>query len=144
MTSVSTLTQGGEDHRNITEAHVIPQAAGGSLSTYLCRRCNSLFGSRQDKWFGEYVRLRTNPDASVLDFKGKPNEMIFGSTRIGGELKDGPNNSFEFYIDLSRTSPEEQASLAEEIRKYRETGGSSMTLKVPMLAKSDPSVVLHS
>lgn len=124
------------DDRKITDAHIIPQAAGGTLSTYLCQSCNSLFGSRQDKWFGEYVRLRTNPEASVLDFKEKPNEMIFGTTRIGGELIDGPNNSFEFYIDLRRTSPKEQASLCEEVRKYRESGESSMTLRVPMLAKS--------
>lgn len=42
----------------ISEAHIIPEAAGGTLKTYICVNCNSTFGAKQDKWFGEYFRLK--------------------------------------------------------------------------------------
>jgi hypothetical protein len=42
---------------SISEAHIIPKAAGGSFKTFLCCKCNSLFGSHQDKWFGEFIKI---------------------------------------------------------------------------------------
>jgi hypothetical protein len=42
----------------ISEAHIIPESAGGKPETFLCRKkCNSFFGTNQDKWFGEIIRL---------------------------------------------------------------------------------------
>jgi hypothetical protein len=37
------------------EAHIVPQPAGGTLITVLRRDCNSKFGTKQDKWLGEYL-----------------------------------------------------------------------------------------
>lgn len=39
---------------DISEAHIVPRAAGGRVATVLCRKCNSTFGTRQDKWMAEY------------------------------------------------------------------------------------------
>src|SRR5688572_18824746 len=39
--------------RWLTEAHILPRSAGGSLSTILCDRCNGPFGTRRDKWFSK-------------------------------------------------------------------------------------------
>src|SRR5690242_17886164 len=54
------------DVDNITEAHIVPAAAGGRHRTILCRRCNSLFGAGRDKWLGEYLRIFRNENPSIL------------------------------------------------------------------------------
>lgn len=54
------------EKHNISEAHIIPNSAGGKLKTYLCRDCNSMFGTKQDKWFGELIRIADDENASFL------------------------------------------------------------------------------
>jgi hypothetical protein len=42
----------------ISVAHIIPNASAGKPVTLLCRECNSFFGANQDRWFGNYRRMR--------------------------------------------------------------------------------------
>jgi hypothetical protein len=120
---------------DVTVAHIIPQAAGGKLSTWLCKTCNNTFGAQQDRWLGEHARLRTMDSASILDTKIKNPTFRIGDLDLAGIVEEGPDGGLNAYIHSTRNSPEKLKRLEEEIRKYRLTGESSITLTIPLLAK---------
>ena len=119
----------------ITVAHLIPQYAAGTLTTWLCKACNSKFGSRQDKWFGEYARLRTMVNPSVLDSKIKAPTFDIGGIRVAGVLEEGEDGGLNAYIHSTRNSPETLARLEEHFRTFKVTGESSMIVTIPFLQK---------
>lgn len=93
-----------EKHR-ISEAHIIPKAAAGQFKTYLCSDCNSRFGSRQDKWFGEFVRLTAQKKPSILSTNIKDGYFLIDGVRANGQWQRDDNNNLEFQIHVNRNSP---------------------------------------
>src|SRR6476661_3527886 len=89
----------------VSEAHIVPQAAGGKLRTYLCRDCNSTFGAKQDKWFGEYAHL-SREKRDLLETRIKASHFDIDGVRYGGTFIADRTSGLEFYIDLTRTAPE--------------------------------------
>ncbi len=69
---------------SISEAHIIPKAAGGTFKTLLCRKCNSVFGSKQDKWFGELVRLSQSEKSSIMETRIKERYFEINGLKING------------------------------------------------------------
>lgn len=115
------LTQSAE----ISEAHVVPKKAGGNLCTYLCRRCNSEFGSQQDKWFGEYLRLLKERTASIMETDIKAGHFLIDDKRVGGTFSVQRGNGFEFQIWKDQTDP----LVLGEIGAL--TSASKLRLKIP-------------
>jgi len=115
---------------DITEAHVIPQSAGGKLSTLNCRQCNSGAGGRQDKWFGEYLYLRSG-NRSLLATRHQTGTFNIDEVRVSGEFRVGPDGASEFYIWQNRTSPAALRRLFEKVAS-RDVKGHSF--HVPLLA----------
>ena len=90
------------DMSNIAKAHIIPKAAGGGIVTWLCSSCNSAFGYKQDKWFGEYlnlVRKHSFFDESITKAKFTVDDIPFnGAIR----KKDG---GIDIFIYSNRNPP---------------------------------------
>jgi len=118
----------------VSEAHIVPKAAGGRLVTYLCRDCNSNFGSQQDKWFGEYTHLRRD-NKDLLESRVKAGYFEIDGTRYGGTFTADRKSGLKFFIDKTRTAPE---ALEKLDRKRREEGfrGSKMSVPIPLMKNS--------
>ena len=91
---------------NVTEAHIIPQAGGGGIRTLLCRKCNSFFGSKQDKWFGEFIRLASDDQTTIFDTKIKQGSLRINGVPVNGEWRWDETKGFDFFVDTHRNSPE--------------------------------------
>lgn len=94
-----------EKHR-ISEAHIIPRAAGGKLKTYICRDCNSRFGAKQDKWFGDIIRIANDKHASILSTTIKDGYFMIDDVKVNGHWEKDENDKFSFYVHINRNSPE--------------------------------------
>lgn len=112
----------------ITEAHILPRAAGGTLTTLLCKACNSDFGRQQDKWFGEHlllVKSRKHP----IEVARKPNHFFIDGNRVGGWYEAGPNGPLKFYIQVDKTSPKSFEAVMRRASELR--GGGRMKIAIP-------------
>lgn len=89
----------------VSEAHIIPKAAGGKLKTYICKDCNSRFGAKQDKWFGELVRMSKEDTPSVFFTKFKKPYFMIDDIKLNGHWEADKNKGFTFYINKGRNSP---------------------------------------
>ncbi len=117
------------DMSNIAKAHIIPKAAGGGIVTWLCSSCNSAFGYKQDKWFGEYlnlVRKHSFFDESITKAKFTVDDIPFnGAIR----KKDG---GIDIFIYSNRNPPNKVQRIIRELSEYRSTR--KMTIQIPLLA----------
>jgi hypothetical protein len=116
----------------ISKAHIIPDAAGGRLKTYLCRDCNSMFGTKQDKWFGEYAHLRKEKK-DLLETRVQAGHFTIDGIRYGGTFSADRKRGLEFIVDMNRTSPE---ALKELERRSRMEGfdKAEISIPIPLLA----------
>jgi len=103
-----------EDLANITKGHIVPESAGGRQWTILCKSCNSTFGSKQDKWLGEYLVLLSTPGNTVLDAKTKNPKLEINGVKVNATI--GPSNhhdGFDLIVCKDRNPP----GLVESIPK---------------------------
>jgi len=115
----------------ISEAHIIPKAAGGNVKTYLCTSCNNNFGSQQDKWFGEHVRLNEKKK-HMLQTNIKKGYFLFNDIKINGEWKYAQNNKLELLIYGNRNSPEMNDHI---LSKFQKEIPKSLSMPIPILGK---------
>jgi hypothetical protein len=87
----------------ITEAHIIPRAAGGGLHTYACEDCNTKSGTKQDKWLGEYLRLLKLRGGSILHTKHQHGSLEIDGVRVGGTYQITQERGFEVFIRADKT-----------------------------------------
>jgi len=91
--------------KEISDAHIIPKAAGGNRKTILCRRCNSHFGSKQDKWFGELIRI-IKSEENIVQTRIKNNSFFLCDRKIEGRIEYSPEKGYEILIHGNRNPPE--------------------------------------
>lgn len=120
------------DEDGATEAHIVPQAAGGTLSTFLCRDCNSGAGSGIDKWFGEHLHLRRSKK-TIIDSRIKTGRINLDGISLGGRIETGENGGLNVLLYKDRTDPKSWRAVDERIR-----GGGPKVLDIefPLLGKS--------
>ncbi len=94
------------DLGKISEAHIVPKAAGGRLKTFICHDCNSKFGSKQDKWFGDIINIANDPNLSVFSSAIKDGYFIIDGIKINGAWEQEQDGNFSFYIHIDRNSPQ--------------------------------------
>lgn len=104
----------------ITRAHILPQAAGGREFTFACKKCNSLFGSKQDRWFGDYLNL-VNTDKKRLGDAYKISTYELNGIRINGSLQETENGDLLVDIDPKRNNP-------STLEKIHRTGSQPHTI----------------
>lgn len=124
------------EQSKISEAHIVPRSAGGGLKTYLCTKCNSEFGSQQDKWMGEYVRLRRRRQ-SLLHTSLKRDYFKIGGVRVGGTFEVSPTGGLNFLIRTDMTSPKSLELLQSKVAEYRRSGRSTISVPIPLLENRD-------
>src|SRR5687768_14765114 len=102
------------DRSKISEAHIIPKSAGGSMWTLACSKCNSEAGTTFDKWFGEYVRLRQE-NKELFETKLQAKYFKIDGVPYGGKYGLDQDGGLVFYIHEDRTAPK---SLMELKRRH--------------------------
>lgn len=117
-----------QNRDEISVAHIVPKAAGGRSRTYLCRQCNSSFGSRQDKWFGEFVRLARDSTSSILSTAIQDGYFHIDGHRVNGYWRADGDKNFTFYIDDRRNSPTVSKLMDQKFRG----NAPGIKLKVPL------------
>ena len=90
----------------ISEAHIVPKAAGGKLKTFLCTKCNNKFGTKQDKWFGEIIKIANDENASILSSGIRDGYFMIDGIKVNGHWKQDQDGSLSFYMYINRNSPE--------------------------------------
>jgi hypothetical protein len=115
----------------ISEAHITPRAAGGSLKTYICKDCNDKFGASQDRWLGDYLQLRRRfqeRQATFLDMPSKPGYFVVDGTRVQGTFRTESDGSLGFYIYQDKTAP-------DALRRVLSSHPKAITIPMPLLGK---------
>lgn len=118
----------------ISQAHVLPKASGGTLKTYLCRKCNSTFGTRQDKWFGEYLEAIQEKNRTVLACKTRRGYFEIEGIRVGGSFEFTIEDGLQLFIWQNRTSP----TALQKLQELRSSGGLtsfSVSIPIPLLER---------
>jgi hypothetical protein len=91
--------------QDISVAHILPDASAGKPITLLCRKCNSFFGSNQDRWFGDYRRMRDD-GGTIFDLPTAAKVTGLNSTAAAGWIKRRKKNGpIEVHI-YDRSVPE--------------------------------------
>lgn len=90
----------------ISEAHIIPKSVGGKLITFLCCDCNSLFGTKQDKWFGDVIDTKFISPKSLLYTAYKKTYFIIDGLKVNGRWEANKEGKLCFIILKNRNSPE--------------------------------------
>lgn len=121
------------DAKRITEAHLIPKAASGKSSTLLCEDCNHRFGAKQDKWFGEQVRLFQRGQHPFLS-KLKEHRFEIDGIQVNGEWLMTEYGDFTFKIHKHRNPPDILQQLSAKFdRKPSEV---EFSISVPLLRQA--------
>jgi len=116
-----------EEHE-ITKAHIIPKVAGGKLKFYLCQKCNSTFGTKQDKWFGDMIRMLNHDKPSVFSTYIKEKYFEIDGVRVNGSWKRDKDGSFIFTRYVHLNSPEVNKLIEEKFKNRPE----KISLSFPM------------
>jgi len=94
------------EKEEISVAHIIPNASAGRAVTLLCRKCNSFFGANQDRWFGDYLRMRS-AGGSIFDLPTPARITALNDIKVAGWVqrrsKDGPIEA----LVIRQTVPED-------------------------------------
>lgn len=95
-----------KDQRKFSAGHILPDAAGGKEWTFLCRECNSRFGKKQDKWFGEYLDILYNPKGTLLHAKTKSRYITINGESVRADVNiSKPENSIDIFLPIDRNPP---------------------------------------
>jgi len=120
--------------KEITEAHIIPRAVGGKKTTFLCKSCNSQFGTKQDKWFGELIKLNRGGLPALFASNVRDGHFKIDGEKVNGFWKQGSEGALEFYIDTSRNPPEIAAAM---LRKFGDRPPSiDLNMSFPLMRKT--------
>lgn len=122
----------------ITDAHILPKAAGGKIKTFLCQRCNSRYGSAQDKWLGEYLNMLKPPGLSLSLFKAKQQDGYFdiNGQRVNGRYCIGSSGEIVFFTTPQANSPDTLKQLDERVAQAKEKGSLLIQVPIPIIKNS--------
>lgn len=121
-----------KDLENISEAHIIPKSAKGNEKTFLCRKCNSIFGSKQDKWFGEMINLHTESKTfGEIELEGR--HFTIGDRKIYGKRFTKEDGALAFLFVRKRNSPQDYEYFSEYCKNHKIT----FSLEYPIMKEEN-------
>ncbi len=92
-----------QDRNKYTAGHIVPESAGGSEWTILCQVCNSRFGARQDKWFGEYLCVLLDPEGTFFHAKSKSRYITVNGVSVSGRINvSEEDGTIEIFTPIDR------------------------------------------
>ncbi len=119
----------------VTEAHTLPKAAGFSEATLLCKKCNSNFGARQDKWLGEFLNAFTPGKPFDLSKVSQAGHFIVDGVKINGKWSYSEKEGLKIFAYDNRNSPALMSKMEEKWGKKPEK--ISLSLPIPLSGKQD-------
>lgn len=122
-----------DNKSKISIAHIIPKYAKGDLKTLLCKKCNSDLGRKQDKWFGEFIRLQKEKK-SPLGTTIKPNYFHIDDLKFNGSFEQKSDGSLAIIINNKVNSPKTN-SLVKNYFKKGLRNKHRLQLKLPILGE---------
>lgn len=102
------------DPLGATEAHIIPLAAGGTRTTFLCANCNSVAGKSIDKWFGEAINI--DRAGEILGSRYTDGRLKIDGFSVGGRIDASRKDMLRIYIHGGRSNPAEIDKLVEHAK----------------------------
>lgn len=95
-----------QDQRSFSAGHILPEAAGGKEWTFLCSKCNSRFGEKQDKWFGEYLDILYNPQGTLLHAKTKSKYISVNGENVRADIDiSNSEKGIVVFLPIDRNPP---------------------------------------
>ena len=113
---------------DISEAHIVPKSAKGTLKTFLCKNCNSIFGAKQDKWFGDIVRIANDRNPSILGTGIKERYFLIDGIKVNGHWERSQDGNLSFYIYEDKNSP----NINELVNNKFRTNPKSIDVSFPL------------
>jgi hypothetical protein len=95
----------------ITEEHIIPKSAGGTLSTFLCKGCNSSFGAKQTRWLGDWINHNKGKAPFPINPKKQKARATANGLTVNGSLRLAEDGAIEFISDRTRSDPKQYDQL---------------------------------
>lgn len=128
---------------DITDGHIIPDAAGGTKTVLLCRKCNSTFGHAQDAAFGDYLQILNTGRKDPFLSRQIPKSFVIDGIKVSGEIVAG-EEKIELYIWRNQSNPGNIDKLANKFERRRISRASGeatksldLEIKLPLLAQSE-------
>lgn len=118
-----------EEHNRITEEHIIPESVGGKLTTFLCKGCNSFFGSKQTRWLAEWIELNEGKAPFPVNPKKQRAKLTSRGLMTNGSLKLAEDGAIEFTSDRERSNPRHH----DELWKGPRPAEISVSFSIPVL-----------
>lgn len=106
-----------KDIQNISIAHIIPKCTGGKIFTLLCRKCNNDFGTKQDKWFGDYLKSTQCKEAFLSTTTSK-GYFIIDNLKINGKIKQDNEGNIDLYMDSRLNSPKTIEEIKQKFNNH--------------------------
>jgi hypothetical protein len=123
----------------VTEAHILPKAAGFGDATLLCKTCNSNFGARQDKWLGEFLNAYTPGKPFDISKVTQAGHFIVDGVKINGTWSYSETEGIKVFAYDKRNSPALMSQLDEKWARQPKT--INLSLPIPLSQKqSDVNV----
>jgi hypothetical protein len=122
-----------DDKKRITRAHIFPKAAKGKLLTFLCDKCNGVLGTRQDKWFGEYLKILNQRAPSMPAIDIKDGFFFIDGIKVNGRWEEGEHGGLEFLIHIDRNPPKIIELMKQKFENQPPTF--KVEFSLPILAK---------
>ncbi|SEM59712.1 HNH endonuclease [Gemmobacter aquatilis] len=91
--------------KEITEEHIIPDSNGGRITTFLCKKCNSLFGHKQTRWLSDWIELSESNTPFHVDPKKQRAQLMASGLKLNGVIKIAEDGAIEFQADKKRSNP---------------------------------------
>lgn len=113
----------------ITEEHIIPDSSGGKVTTFLCNRCNSFFGSKQTRWLSDWIDLIEGGAPFHTDPKKQRASVSRGGNSIAAKVSLADNGAIKVIPDRTRSDPKQYDA-------YLSAAASELSLevKIPVFA----------
>jgi hypothetical protein len=122
----------------ISEAHILPRAAGGRVTTLLCRRCNNTFGKDQDVWLGEYLRLI---NGGPLNLNQQTGHFDVAEQRVNGRYEVAADGTINFSVRVDKNAPHVLSAFkAKTAKSLRDEGELSLTVSFPLECNMDQAL----
>lgn len=113
----------------ISDAHIIPKYAGGNIITFLCKKCNTEFGGKQDKWFGDFLKSVSsrNKFLSTTTSKGY---FEIDKTKVNGHIEQDSDGNINLFMNPKLNSPSRMAELLNKFSNHPSELKFSMPLPI--------------
>jgi hypothetical protein len=117
---------------DISVAHITPDSAGGWQKTFLCTKCNNNFGSRQDRWFGDHIKMIKENKHPIES--NTLRKFYIDGVRYGGKILVDNEKGINICVNLEFSAPD---ALDKLLLMKKRGGPHALRAPLPILSKEN-------